>query len=60
MTDKCKWKVSSDECDGYNTECGQAFMMIEGTLREIGMKYCCYCGKEIEEVMTRNDILNAR
>ena len=46
--EKCVWR----ESDGYwNTICGCAFDIFCGTPTENEMKYCCYCGKEIEEII---------
>jgi hypothetical protein len=58
-TDKCKWTYN--EWDGYyDTGCKQAFTVEEGCPEDNHMKYCCYCGKELEQVMTQNDVLEAR
>lgn len=57
---KCKWKYEEWDGDCYDTDCGESFVLFEGTPEENKMKYCCYCGKEIEQVMTQNDFLDAR
>ena len=44
--DTCAWR----EDEGvWDTDCGNAFEINEGGPTENKMKYCCYCGKEIEE-----------
>jgi hypothetical protein len=43
----CKWTVD-DDCGAYDTRCGGKFLITEGTPRENGMKFCCYCGKKLE------------
>lgn len=45
---KCCWQES--ECDGWQTTCGNAFEIYEGTPEENNMKFCCYCGLEIKDV----------
>jgi len=41
----CKWE---EEYDGpWHTECGESFDLNEGTPKDNGMKYCCYCGKKL-------------
>jgi len=42
----CLWKGD----DGtYETSCGQAFTIIDGTPADNDMRFCTYCGKPIEE-----------
>jgi hypothetical protein len=55
----CAWELDFDG-EVYDTDCGQSFAIIEGTLSENGMRFCCYCGKRLEEPFTREDYLNAR
>ena len=51
-TNKCKWKLETDfDDDHYETECGEAICMLEGTPQENHYKYCPYCGKEALAVM---------
>jgi len=33
----------------YQTSCDHAYYFTEGGPVENAMKYCCYCGKELEE-----------
>jgi len=41
----CDWV---EEYDGpWHTECGESFSLDEGTPKDNGMKYCCYCGKKL-------------
>jgi len=44
----CTWTESGD-CYGYDTDCGDTFALNEGTPSNNGMKFCCYCGKPLEE-----------
>jgi hypothetical protein len=47
-TAPCVW-VSGDEFGGlYETSCGQAFTLNDGTPEENGMLYCYHCGKPLE------------
>lgn len=44
---KCTWQWDDE---GYwETECGNKYVILEGTPKENGMKYCTYCGREINE-----------
>ena len=42
----CLWTYDEDY-DCYNTDCGESFVVLEGTPEENHMKYCVYCGKEL-------------
>jgi hypothetical protein len=44
----CQW---ADSGDGYwHTECGGKWTFIEDTPAENGMKFCCYCGKRLQQL----------
>lgn len=43
----CAWRDNLDAI--YETECGNLHIVNDGTLEENGMRYCCYCGKEIKD-----------
>jgi hypothetical protein len=46
----CAW-TQQDHCGGdcWETGCGNAFCMSDGTPGENGLKFCCYCGKPLAE-----------
>jgi hypothetical protein len=44
--DFCTW-TEEDGC--WNTDCGHVFEVSKGTPAENEMKFCCFCGKLIEE-----------
>jgi len=46
--EKCKWTYDDDFWD---TDCGKAFTIMEGTPKDNEMKYCPYCGRQIEQVL---------
>ena len=46
---KCTWAVGNEDTGLYNTECGQAFVLNDGTLKDNKMMFCCYCGGELME-----------
>jgi len=46
--DSCSWTVDDDGV--WNTECGQAFVLEDGSPKENFMKYCCYCGRGLIEI----------
>jgi hypothetical protein len=49
----CIWK--EDDEGIWETTCGEAFTIIEGTPGGNDMEYCCYCGKPLEEVKFEGD-----
>lgn len=47
LTASCVWTV--DEDGNYHTTCDGMFIVLEGTPRENGMNFCCYCGRTLIE-----------
>jgi hypothetical protein len=43
----CVWQYQED-CDYYETECGNGAVFTNGGVKENEYKYCPYCGKKIE------------
>ena len=48
--EKCKWVLEEEEC-AYETSCGDSFILNYGSLKDNGIKFCCFCGLPIEEVI---------
>ena len=46
----CTWRDNMDAI--YETGCGNLHIINDGSPAENRMKYCCYCGKEIEDEST--------
>lgn len=46
----CTWKYDK-AIDAYDTACGNAFIVGEGTPAENDMKFCCYCGGVLTEAI---------
>ena len=44
---KCIWILDSSE-EFWETECGKAFCFIDGSPKYNEMKFCPYCGNELE------------
>lgn len=44
----CKW--AEDEEGVWNTDCAGRFIINEGTPMLNDMKFCCYCGKPLDQV----------
>ncbi len=42
----CDWTYDEDE-DCWHTECGECFVLNDGTPEENNFKYCYHCGKEL-------------
>jgi len=57
ITDACEWALEDnyDCCDTWETQCGQNFVLLEGTPADNHMKYCCYCGKTLIETKLPED-----
>ena len=50
--DECAWR----EGDGHwCTDCHHEFVVNEGTPSENGMKYCCFCSKQLVEFPEERD-----
>lgn len=45
---RCRWDYDAD-MGAYETECGHAFCINEGTPAENDMRFCPYCGGELWE-----------
>ena len=58
MNEKCKWGMYSRFDDGvWGTSCGAEWeFTYGGTPEEHGMKYCPYCGKEVEEIKNEHNL----
>ena len=44
----CQWKA--DDNGDWHTDCGEIFVIVNGSPLENSMKFCCYCGKRLDEV----------
>lgn len=50
----CEWTL--DQWDGaHHTSCGEAFCLDDGALKDNSIRYCCYCGKPVKEVIARDE-----
>ena len=50
----CAWTEDDNGC--WETDCGGAFGIDEGTPSENGMRFCCYCGRPLEgQAWTESD-----
>jgi len=54
MEEVCKWNYD-EECDFYNTECDEAYCLIDGDLKDNKHNYCPFCGKKIS-LLTQEEI----
>ena len=44
----CLWSHADDDTDLWETSCGNAFSIIDGTPEENEFRHCCYCGGVLE------------
>jgi hypothetical protein len=49
MADTCTWAQADFETDAWETTCGGVFRLDDGTPSENKMRWCCYCGKSLQE-----------
>lgn len=51
----CEWvnDEGGDFDDTWDTECGNAFVLNEGTPKENDMNYCAYCGGKLKQKTTK-------
>ena len=49
----CQWTQEDgwEYSNNYKTECGDTFSITEDTPLHHGMKFCCYCGKRLVQVL---------
>lgn len=45
----CLWSRADDDADLWETECGHAFTLTDGTPTENEMLFCNFCGKRVED-----------
>ena len=50
MTVHCNWVQDGEGEQGWDTGCGNRFMLNEGNPSENKMKFCCYCGNHLIEL----------
>lgn len=50
----CNWQrwdaVCGEDVNEWHTACGNDFTINEGTPKDNEMKFCCYCGKPINQI----------
>jgi hypothetical protein len=46
-SETCLWN-QDEEGDMYETSCGKAFVINDGSPAENDMRFCCYCGAALE------------
>jgi len=51
----CVWSCNEDEYGTYLTQCGHCFECTTDGIKENRFKFCPFCGKSIEEEITKND-----
>ena len=44
---ECAWVYDDLGTYSYDTSCGHLFTIMDGTLEENSMKFCCFCGGSI-------------
>lgn len=44
----CIW-TRDNEYGYFSTGCGETFCLEDGTPKQNGLKFCCYCGSKLEQ-----------
>lgn len=53
---RCQWSQWSQvdwDSDCWETTCGNAFTLNDGTPRDNRMRFCCYCGLKLAQRKVR-------
>ncbi len=45
-SEKCAWITDGNT---WETSCRHSFWLEDGTPSDNGMRYCCYCGKPLDD-----------
>lgn len=53
--ERCTWTEVDCDSDIYATSCGHYFAITELTPYENKMRFCCYCGKSLEQMLFVDD-----
>ena len=53
MGTTCRW--SEDEDGNWSTECDRFYIINEGTPELNGMKFCCFCGAHLEQMLYQEE-----
>lgn len=46
-TETCTWHGDAVGSDYWETDCRNSFILNDGTPADNGMKFCCYCGRQL-------------
>lgn len=46
----CAWVQEDEGCDTWWSACSHGFTFNDYGPKDNGFKFCCYCGKPLEEV----------
>lgn len=55
----CRWEQEDFDSDVWNTDCGEAMCLNNGTPGDNFMRFCCYCGKPVDGVSAEHVPLDA-
>jgi len=45
----CAWKMVDSDYNIWETDCGESFVLEDGTPKENKLRYCCFCGRKLIE-----------
>ena len=55
MSDKCNWVQHDIDSDGWSADCNNDFTLNDGTPEDNSMKFCCFCGKPLHQVIYEDE-----
>ena len=50
-TASCEWVQDDEDSNVWGTSCGNIFCLEETGPEDLGMRFCCFCGKPLVEVL---------
>jgi hypothetical protein len=52
-SESCAWRLNPFSY-AWDTGCGNAFILDEGTPQQNSMNFCCFCGNQLESMEEDN------
>jgi predicted amidophosphoribosyltransferase len=51
----CTWVQDDDGSETFATSCGDHFNLEGGNPEESGLRFCCYCGKPLQQELVESE-----
>lgn len=53
---ECHWSQDGEDSDTWATQCSHYFTLIEGTPGDNHMRFCCYCGRPLVQLVFEDEV----